>query len=54
MKTFAIHTLGCKTNQLESSVIRQELVKIGLEEVSFKDKADLYIINSCTVTSKNR
>ncbi len=49
---FAIHTLGCKINQYESNWIRENLIKGGLLEVDFKDKADVYIINTCTVTAE--
>ena len=52
MKTFAISTLGCKVNQYESAVMVESLRKSGYEEVSFGEKADLYVVNTCTVTSK--
>ena len=52
MKSFSIHTLGCKTNQLESSIIYDELVKAGWKAEPFNGHADIYIINTCTVTSK--
>ena len=48
---FAIHTLGCKTNQLESFVMVKQLKEAGFEEVDFKECADFYIINTCSVTS---
>lgn len=51
MKTIAIHTLGCKTNQLESSVIAENLKNNGFEVVDFKERADFYIVNTCSVTS---
>jgi len=53
MKTFAIYTLGCKTNQLESAKITDDMLRYGWRQVNFKDSADIYIINSCTVTSKS-
>lgn len=53
MKKAAIYTLGCKTNQLESSVISDELTNLGWEIVDFNKHADVYIINSCTVTSRS-
>jgi len=53
MKTFAIKTLGCRVNQNESSVLFDELIKKGLKEVAFNEKADFYIINTCTVTAKS-
>ncbi|HXB12124.1 MAG TPA: tRNA (N(6)-L-threonylcarbamoyladenosine(37)-C(2))-methylthiotransferase MtaB [Bacteroidia bacterium] len=48
--SFAIHTLGCKLNYSESSAIAKNLVENGFDKVSFKDKADVYIINTCSVT----
>ncbi|MFR1675520.1 MAG: tRNA (N(6)-L-threonylcarbamoyladenosine(37)-C(2))-methylthiotransferase MtaB [Fusobacterium sp.] len=50
-KKVAFYTLGCKVNQYETESIKNQLIKIGYEEVSFEDKADIYIVNSCTVTS---
>ncbi|MBS3909923.1 MAG: tRNA (N(6)-L-threonylcarbamoyladenosine(37)-C(2))-methylthiotransferase MtaB [Actinobacteria bacterium] len=48
---FAIHTLGCKVNQYESERIAAELGAFGWEMVAFSSRADVYIINSCTVTA---
>ncbi len=48
--SFAIHTLGCKLNYSESSAIAKNLVENGFDKVPFKDKADVYIINTCSVT----
>src|SRR5579872_7476270 len=48
--SFAIHTLGCKLNYSESSAIAKNLVESGFNKVAFKDKADVYIINTCSVT----
>ncbi|HEY3997455.1 MAG TPA: tRNA (N(6)-L-threonylcarbamoyladenosine(37)-C(2))-methylthiotransferase MtaB [Candidatus Xenobia bacterium] len=48
---FAIHTLGCKVNQYDEERMRRELLRAGLEETPFTDTADLYVINTCTVTS---
>ena len=48
----AIFTLGCKTNQYESELIRESFLKSGNIIVEPKDFADLYIINSCVVTNK--
>ena len=50
--TFSITTLGCKLNQYESECIRQSLVGRNWEFRSFGEKADYYIINTCTVTGK--
>ncbi len=49
-KRFFIHTLGCKVNQYESQAMRESLLKDGFEEAFAKDAADVYIINTCTVT----
>ena len=55
---FNIITLGCKVNQYESQAMREALLKHGYSLSDNKDKADITIINSCTVTSvsdaKNR
>lgn len=51
MTTFAIATLGCKVNTYESQGYESALLDKGYEEVSFKDKADIYIINTCAVTN---
>lgn len=53
MKTFLIHTMGCKSNQFESSVIKENLEQNGLLEVKKLEEADLYVLNSCTVTHKS-
>ncbi|MDD3420590.1 MAG: tRNA (N(6)-L-threonylcarbamoyladenosine(37)-C(2))-methylthiotransferase MtaB [Candidatus Gastranaerophilales bacterium] len=53
MKKFAIHTLGCKTNQLESATINDILSENGYQSVKFSDTADFYIINTCSVTAKS-
>ncbi|MGL5088791.1 MAG: tRNA (N(6)-L-threonylcarbamoyladenosine(37)-C(2))-methylthiotransferase MtaB [Cetobacterium sp.] len=50
-KKVAFYTLGCKVNQYESESLKNQLVKIGYEEEQFENKADIYIVNSCTVTS---
>ncbi|MGI6686260.1 MAG: tRNA (N(6)-L-threonylcarbamoyladenosine(37)-C(2))-methylthiotransferase MtaB [Bacillota bacterium] len=46
----AVFTLGCKVNQNESDAMLSSLKRAGYQEVSFEKKADLYIINTCTVT----
>jgi threonylcarbamoyladenosine tRNA methylthiotransferase MtaB len=48
----AITTLGCKANQYDSSAIEEALADGGLEIVAFPERADAYVINTCTVTSK--
>ncbi|AZA56465.1 tRNA (N(6)-L-threonylcarbamoyladenosine(37)-C(2))-methylthiotransferase MtaB [Chryseobacterium shandongense] len=49
-RTAAFHTLGCKLNFGETSTIARQLTEAGYEKVSFDDKADIYVINTCSVT----
>ena len=49
---FAIYTLGCKVNQYESEAIAEELLRAGLMQVSFEDAADIYLVNTCSVTAE--
>ncbi|MGQ3686279.1 MAG: tRNA (N(6)-L-threonylcarbamoyladenosine(37)-C(2))-methylthiotransferase MtaB [Candidatus Loosdrechtia sp.] len=51
MRTCAFITLGCKVNQYETQAIRESLAAKGLVETSPEDSADIYVINTCTVTS---
>ena len=51
MKSVAFHNLGCKVNSYELDVMQQFLQKEGYEIVDFYQKADIYIINTCTVTN---
>lgn len=48
---FQIYTLGCKVNTYESNVMRDALLNKGYFEVDLKEKADITIINTCTVTN---
>lgn len=50
MKTIAFHTLGCKLNFAESSFLAGGFAERGYTQVAFKEKADVYVINTCTVT----
>lgn len=50
MSRVAIHTLGCKLNFSESSTIVRQLEDNGFDRVDFSDEADIYIINTCSVT----
>lgn len=52
MKRVAVTTLGCKTNQFESAAMTQQLENSGYRIVPFGEPADIYIINSCTVTAR--
>ncbi|MDP2929684.1 MAG: tRNA (N(6)-L-threonylcarbamoyladenosine(37)-C(2))-methylthiotransferase MtaB [Candidatus Omnitrophota bacterium] len=49
---FFIKTLGCKVNQYESQAIREILIRAGFKECLSKETADIYILNTCTVTHK--
>lgn len=51
MKTVAFHNLGCKVNSYEMDVMLQDLRKHGYTIVPFEEKADIYIVNTCTVTN---
>ncbi|MCI7790548.1 MAG: tRNA (N(6)-L-threonylcarbamoyladenosine(37)-C(2))-methylthiotransferase MtaB [Lachnospiraceae bacterium] len=51
MKTVAFHNLGCKVNSYEMDAMLQDLRKHGYTIVPFEEKADIYIVNTCTVTN---
>lgn len=51
MKSVALHNLGCKVNSYEIEVMQQKLQENGYKIVSFDSKADVYIVNTCTVTN---
>lgn len=51
MKSVAIHNLGCKVNGYEMDFMQQKLQEKGYKVVPFDKKADIYIINTCTVTN---
>ncbi|NLP36524.1 MAG: tRNA (N(6)-L-threonylcarbamoyladenosine(37)-C(2))-methylthiotransferase MtaB [Firmicutes bacterium] len=50
MATAAFYTLGCKVNQTETAALQELLQRSGYRQVSFDEHADVYIINTCTVT----
>lgn len=50
-KKIAFYTLGCKVNQYETESIKNDLINCGHQEVAFDQKADVYLVNTCTVTS---
>jgi threonylcarbamoyladenosine tRNA methylthiotransferase MtaB len=50
--TVALETLGCKVNQYESSYLLETLRETGYRRVSFRDRADIYIVHGCAVTSR--
>jgi threonylcarbamoyladenosine tRNA methylthiotransferase MtaB len=51
-KKVAFYTLGCKINFAETSTIAGSFTEVGFERVDFKGKADVYIINTCSVTNQ--
>ncbi len=52
MPAVAITTLGCKVNQYESACILEPFLAAGWRQVEFSEHADVYIVNSCTVTNR--
>ncbi|HSG99462.1 MAG TPA: hypothetical protein VLB27_05405, partial [candidate division Zixibacteria bacterium] len=52
MKRLATHTLGCRLNQFETEKLAAGLYPFGFERAEFDGSADLYLINTCTVTHK--
>ena len=51
MKNVALHNLGCKVNSYEIEVMQEKLENNGYKIVPFAPGADIYIINTCTVTA---
>ncbi len=51
MKTVAFHNLGCKTNAYEVDIMQQKFTENGFLVVPFSQKADIYVVNTCTVTN---
>jgi threonylcarbamoyladenosine tRNA methylthiotransferase MtaB len=49
---FAIATLGCKVNQYDSAIIEARLVALGMERTEFNRPAEVYIVNTCTITHR--
>lgn len=49
-RSVAFHTLGCKLNFSETSTLSRQLEQAGFEKKAFTDKADVYVINTCSVT----
>src|SRR3981081_2512296 len=48
--TFAVATLGCKVNQADSEAIGEQMASAGFVQRDFSEAADVYIVNTCTVT----
>ncbi|MBO6015941.1 MAG: tRNA (N(6)-L-threonylcarbamoyladenosine(37)-C(2))-methylthiotransferase MtaB, partial [Lachnospiraceae bacterium] len=51
MKNVALHNLGCKVNSYEMDFVQQNLQEKGYKIVAFDKKADIYIVNTCSVTN---
>ena len=49
-KTVAFHTLGCKVNQYDTQAMRERFEQAGCRTVGFEERADIYVVNTCTVT----
>lgn len=52
MDKIAIATFGCKINQYESAGIISQFQEHGFQQVAFEEEADVYVVNSCTVTNR--
>ena len=50
-KRLAVATLGCKVNQYDTDAVVTQFLQAGYTLVDFKEKADVYLINTCTVTN---
>jgi threonylcarbamoyladenosine tRNA methylthiotransferase MtaB len=50
MPTAAFYTLGCKLNFAETSTIARQLMQNGFTKIKFEEGADVYVINTCSVT----
>jgi len=51
MKKVAFYTLGCKVNQYETNAMIQQFVEKKYQLVEFNEQADIYVVNTCTVTN---
>ena len=49
-KRIAFHTLGCKLNFSETATISRDFIRHGFEKVDYRDIADIYVLNTCSVT----
>lgn len=53
VRTFGVYTLGCKVNQYETEAVAELFEQAGYRQVSFESKADVYVINTCSVTGES-
>ena len=51
MRTIAFHNLGCKVNSYETDAMAQKCAEKGYIIVDFEQKADIYVVNTCSVTN---
>ena len=51
MKKIAFHNLGCKVNAYETEAMLQQMESRGYQVVPFEEKADVYVVNTCSVTN---
>ena len=51
MRRVAFHTLGCKVNTYETEAMQEMMKAAGYTIVDFEDRADVYVINTCSVTN---
>lgn len=51
MRTIAFHNLGCKVNSYETEAMAQKCIEKGYQIVDFEQKADIYVVNTCSVTN---
>ncbi len=49
-KRIAFHTMGCKLNFSETATISRDFIRQGFEQVDYQNKADIYVLNTCSVT----
>lgn len=52
MQTIKFYTLGCKVNQYDTQSIREQFIPLGFKELASDESADVYVVNTCTVTHK--
>lgn len=52
MKIIKFYTLGCKVNQYETEEMREQFINAGFKDADGSEKADLYVVNTCTVTHR--
>ena len=53
MMNFYLKSMGCKSNQFEGQIVAEKLVEAGFIQVQNEKDADIFILNSCSVTQKS-